>query len=153
MISCPIIHIIDTPKIVQIVFDVIQHLSKCFFGLSGCQSCLFSICHIFLQMPKRCLCVFNLVSCWSSFSIHIILKLFIYLFFISMWVFRLISAIHVVLDCKLCNAPKARTLSAFKPPIPSFAWWHCSVHGFANYPSVPGGRGKTLFFGALTMVF
>jgi len=66
----PILPIIGTCKITQIVYDSSHHLLKSVFGLSGRQSCDFSMHHIVLLLLNRCLCVFNSLYCPSGLSPH-----------------------------------------------------------------------------------
>jgi hypothetical protein len=65
---------------------------------------------------------------------------------------HLFSPASFILDLKLCNARRARTLSTCKPLIPSFAWWRRWVDHFVDVPHLSGGGGKTFCFRALTIV-
>jgi hypothetical protein len=58
----------------------------------------------------------------------------------------------VILDRKLCNAPKALTHSDSKLLLPWYAWWHCCVDRFPDLPSLPGGSGEKFYFWGLTIV-
>jgi len=62
------------------ISDSTQHFLKRFFRLSCCQFCVSYICHIFLLLLYCCLCVINLLSCHSNFSIPIILNPSLFLF-------------------------------------------------------------------------
>jgi len=75
-----ILLIVGSCKIAQTVSDSIQHLFKCVFRLSAGRYRLFNIAHIFLLLLNHCLCIFNLLSCHRSLSLHIILYLVIFLF-------------------------------------------------------------------------
>jgi hypothetical protein len=64
----------------------------------------------------------------------------------------LFSAASFFLDRRLRNAPNARTISATKPLLPSFAWWRRRVDCFVDLPYLPAGSGEKFFLGALTIV-
>jgi len=76
----PILHILETCKIAQTVLDSIQNLPEWCFGLCGCRSCLFNICHILLPLLNHGLCVLNSSSCHRGLSIHMILDPFPFFF-------------------------------------------------------------------------
>jgi len=64
----------------------------------------------------------------------------------------LFTAENFFLDRLLRNTPNARTLSASKPLLPSLAWWCRRVDCLVRLPYLPGRRGETFFFRALTIV-
>jgi len=146
---CSILLIIGTCKIAQTVSDSIQHLFKRSFGLSGCGAFVFSSCHI---SHKRCLCVLNSLSCHSGLSLHKILDPFLFLFIAYKVRFLSFLRRKLLLDRKLRNAPNARTQSATKPLLPSFAWWRRRVECFVDLPYLPAGSAEKFFLGALTIV-
>jgi len=59
---------------------------------------------------------------------------------------RLFSTESSLLDCKLCNAHNARTLSGSKPHLPLFACWSRGVDIFGDLPYLPARSGKLFFF-------
>jgi hypothetical protein len=72
--------IVGTYKIEQTVSDSIQPLVKPALGLSGCRPRGFTGRNIFQLLRNRYLCVLNSLSCHSGFSLHIMLKPFLFLF-------------------------------------------------------------------------
>jgi len=75
-----ILPMLRTCNIAQTIFDSNNHLMTCYFRLSGRQSRIFTCLCIILLLPSHCLCVFNLLSCPSGFTLIIILHPFLFLF-------------------------------------------------------------------------
>jgi len=134
MLIFPIIPIFGTCKIAQTVSDIHNHRLKHPFGLSGCQFRASCCPCAFQLLPVRCLCICNSRSCQSGFSLNITVDSFLFVF-ISYEVRFLSFVGHTLLvDCKLRDALRARTVSASKPLLPSFAWWDCWVDHFVDLP-------------------
>ena len=76
----PILPVIETCIMTQTVSDSKHHLQKHLFKHSVSQSGTFSLpCNV-LFLLNRGLCVFNLLSCPSSFSLNLIINPFLFLF-------------------------------------------------------------------------
>jgi len=149
----PFLPIVWNCKLAETISNGVQHLLKCCFRLSGCQSRLFRISHIFLLLVNCCLCVFNLLSCHSGLSILMILNQFLLLSLLEKCVSRRLPTPTFFLDRKLCIAARARTLAASKPLLPSVARWHCPVESYDDLPDLPTGSGERFYFVALTIIF
>jgi hypothetical protein len=61
------------------------------------------------------------------------------------------SAASLILDRKLHNAPRARTLAAFEPLFPSGTGWRHYGERFVDLPYFPAGGGEEIMFGASTI--
>jgi hypothetical protein len=68
-------------------------------------------------------------------------------------VLSLFSTASIFLNCQLHNAPGARTLSASKPLLPSFAGCHHCVDHIIDLLNWPSWRGKLFWFTLFTVVF
>jgi len=86
------------------------------------------------------------VSLSTSSSIHFSLT-----FLVNMLDSCYIFAAGFSLNRKLCNALRARTGWASKLVLPSFAWWRCRVHRWADQTYLPAGSGEKFIFGTLTI--
>jgi len=115
--------------------------------------------------PMISSCYISSCSCWTAASVSstrflapavsLSTKLSMHFCFSSLLrkcVSRHFSGPSFVLDLKLCNAPLARTLSASKPLLPSFTWWHHWVDHCVDLLYLPAEGGEKCFFGALTIV-
>jgi len=74
----PILPMVRTSNMTQTVSSSNYHLLKSLFGISVRQSRISRFPCFFLQLPNRCVCLFNLLSCPSSFSHNIILDRFFF---------------------------------------------------------------------------
>jgi len=68
------------------------------------------------------------------------------------WVSSHFLATSLFLNHKLCNAPRARTRSSFKPLLCSFASWCCCVDRFIEWQYLTAGSCKKLYFRVLSNV-
>jgi len=98
----PICLIIRTCKIAQTVSNTIQYLLKYVFWISGCQSHLFSISHIFLLLGNCCLYVLNNLSYLCGFFIHIFYNPFALTLGASNSVFHIISSLKASFMILFC---------------------------------------------------
>jgi len=142
----PIFPMVGTCKITQTVSDSNQHLLKRLFGLLDAN-------------PASSACIISSCSFWTAASVSstrflapavsLSTKSSIHISFSSLLkkcVSCRFSAASFFLDLKLCNAPRARTLSAAKPLLPLFAWWCHWVDRIVDFPFLPAGsvRGTPL---------
>jgi len=115
--------------------------------------------------PVSSACIISSCSCWTAASaswtrflapaVSLSTKFSIHFYFswsLKKCVSRRFSAASFFLDLKLRNAPRARTLSASKLLLPSFAWWRRWVDRFVDLLYLRTGSGEMFFFGALTIV-
>jgi len=65
---------------------------------------------------------------------------------------HLFSTERFFFDVMLRHPPNAWTISAFKPLLPSFAWWRCGVDCLVGLSYLPARSVETVVFGALTIV-
>jgi len=87
------------------------------------------------------------VSLCTLSSIHFSLSLLL-----KMGVSHHFNAEGFLSDRKLCNAPKAGTIPASKPQLPTSTWWRCHVDRFIDLLYSPAGRGEMLISGTLNIV-
>jgi len=115
--------------------------------------------------PASSACVISSCSCWTAAAasptrflapaVSLSTKSSIHFSFSSMLkkcVSGHFSAASFYLDNKLRNAPRARTLSASRQLLPSFAWWRRWFDRFVDFPFLPAGSGKKFSFRALTIL-
>jgi len=148
----PILPIIGTCKIAQTVSSSHHHLLKQPFGLSGCQSHVFSCPWVFLlhaiAASASSTCFLTTAVSLSTYSwIH-----FSFSALLKKWVSHRFSAASFYLDCKLRNATMAWTISVSKHIMAWFAWWRRCVDRFLDLLYLPCGTGEMFCFEALTIV-
>jgi len=148
----PILAIVRTGTITQTASDRNHHRLKSLFGRSVRQSCVFRIPCFFLLLLNRCVCVSNSLSIPSGFSLNMILDPCSLSWLLKKCVTRRFSATSIFLNHKPRKAPRARTHSASKPRLLSFAWWHHWVDSFVDLPYLPAWSGEIFFLRALTIV-
>ena len=113
-----ILLIVGTCKIGQTVSDSIQHLFKCVFRLSGGQSCLFNIAHIFLLLLNRCLCVFNSLTCHRSLPLHIIVYPLLFHFIAQKVCFSLFLHRELLSGSQATQCSKGSDPFCLQPALP-----------------------------------
>jgi hypothetical protein len=113
----PILPIVGTCKITHTISDSNQHLIKSLFGLSGRQSRDFSLRHIVLLLLYRCLCVFNSLSCPSSFSLNIILNPFLFLFIAEEVYFLAFFCSKLLVGSQAAQSPKGSDRLCFQAAL------------------------------------
>jgi len=107
---------------------------------------------------SSCSCVIALSASSTSFfttaislSTHCSIN-FSISYLVKRWVSPRFPTASFLLDRKKPNAPRAWTLSASGPLLPSFAWWCGCVQRFINLPYLPAGSRKEFIFGPLPIV-
>jgi len=126
----PIQPIIGTCKIAQTLYDAVNISSNVVFRLWGCQSCLFSISHIFQLLLNCCLCIFNSFSCHSGFTIHIILDPFLLLFIAHQAGFLSLPRCKLLIGLQAVHCLKASDPFCFQAALAVIClmMWSCGVH-------------------------
>jgi len=118
----PSLPIVGTCKITQTVSNRNHHLLKSLFGLSVRQSGFFNFLHIFLLVLNRCLCVLNMVSCPSDFSVNIMLDWVVFLFITSEMCFSSFLSRKLLLASRPAQHPKGLDSFRFEAALDFIRW-------------------------------
>jgi len=113
----PILPIVGNCNIAQIVSNSNHHRRKCFFGIFGRQSHIFSCLSIFLLIPNHCLCVLNSLCRPSGFSLNIILNPFLFLFVASEECFSWSLSHKLLIGSHTAQCPKGSDSFCFETAL------------------------------------
>ena len=117
IIIFPVLPIINTCKITHTDLNRDNHPVKSRFILSVCQFCDFSMLHIFILLLNCCLCIFNLLSCPSGFSLNKIPYPFVLLFIAWEVCFSLFLGYKLLFWSLSAQCPKGIDLFWFQATV------------------------------------
>jgi len=135
-------------------------LSPITFHISSMVSSGFLVVHCAFSavLISSCACIIAVSASWTRFLatvVSLFTKSLIHFSFSSLLekcIARHFTTESVIFHRKWRNAPTARTLSASKPLLSLYAWWHRCANCSVDLPYLLAGSGQTFFLRALTIL-